>query len=273
MNGMVNQAHLPARQSSIPLPLAIGALAVWLALTVGGRWLEAGGHQQSLAEAAGGGIGWSWALAAAFSAAVALFAARRHADGLEAPWPLKSLRLAAPPLLYALLMLLLAWAGGWPPRAVMLTVACNAALVALSEELMFRVVLLQGLLRRYAVWPAVLASSALFGVAHLAGGLAGGDVGGALWQAGAAFLQGVAYAAIRLRTHSVWPMTVVHGMWDFALVTATLAAAADGEGSILPVVALLAVLPLSLYGAYLLRRSQRGALRVDAAGAAGASPG
>jgi membrane protease YdiL (CAAX protease family) len=53
-------------------------------------------------------------------------------------------------LLYALLMLLLAWAGGWPQPRVLLIVACNAALVAISEELMFRGILLQGMLERYA---------------------------------------------------------------------------------------------------------------------------
>jgi len=103
------------------------------------------------------------------------------------------------------------------------------------------------------VWPAVLASSAIFGVVHAANGLATGDFDAALWQAVAAGLQGVAYAAIRLRTRSVWPMVVVHGLWDFALVTSVLSATAQGETSVLPYAALIAVLPLCLYGLYLLR--------------------
>jgi membrane protease YdiL (CAAX protease family) len=154
-------------------------------------------------------------------------------------------------------MLLVAWAGGWPPRDVLLIVAINTALVAVSEELMFRAILLHGLLQRLKVWPAVLAGSLLFGLAHSVNGLATGDVSGALWQSAAAFLQGICYAAIRLRTRSVWPMVVVHGVWDFALVTATLSASAEGEASILPYAALLAVLPLCLYGVYLLRPGQR----------------
>ena len=71
---------------------------------------------------------------------------------------------------------------------------------------------------------------------------------------------GVGYAAIRLRTRSVWPMVLVHGVWDFALVTATLSDTAEDGISILPYAALLAVLPLCLYGVYLLRPSQRAAL-------------
>lgn len=54
------------------------------------------------------------------------------------------------------------------------------------------VILLQGLLQRHAVWPAVLISSALFGVVHTVNGPATGDFSGALWQAAAAATQGAA---------------------------------------------------------------------------------
>eukprot|EP01133_Synstelium_polycarpum_P020414 gene20414-24496_t len=214
----------------ITLPVAIAALAVWLVLTLGVRWFASAGHL-TVEAAVSNGIGMSWALAALFSLALVLASDRRRGAGLYAPQPLKTFWLVWPPLLYALLMLLLAWAGGWPMPRVLLMVACNAALVAISEELMFRGILLQGMLER-----------------------------GALWQAVAAALQGVGYAAIRLRTRSVWPMVLVHGLWDFALVTASLPHPAEDGASILPYAALLAVLPLCLYGVYLLRPSQRAAL-------------
>lgn len=244
----------------ITLALALGALAIWLGLTMGMGRLLSDGRQQSLADAVAGGIGPAWVLAAVFALLVALASVDRDAAGLRAPVPWRSAWLVWPPLLYSLLMLLLAWAGGWPPASMLLIVACNTALVAVSEELMFRSVLLQSLLERHAVWPAVLISSALFGVVHTLNGLATGDFGSALWQSLAAFLQGVGYAAIRLRTRSVWPMVVVHGLWDFALVTSTLTTASTGEGSVLPFAALLAVLPLFLYGVFLLRPSQRALL-------------
>ena len=248
----------------LTLPLSLAALAVWLGLTLGVRRFVAAGSA-SVEAAVSSGIGLSWALAALFSLALVLASDGRRAAGLGPPQPLKTFWLASPPLLYALLMLLLAWAGGWPMPRVLLIVACNAALVAVSEELMFRGILLQGMLERYAVWPAVLISSALFGVVHTTNGLATGDFSGAWWQAVAATLQGVGYAAIRLRTRSVWPMVLVHGLWDFALVTATLPGTAEDGVSILPYAALLAVLPLCLYGAYLLRPSRRAALAPAAA--------
>ncbi|MYM82490.1 CPBP family intramembrane metalloprotease [Duganella sp. FT50W] len=243
----------------LTLPLALAALLVWLFLTAGLGSLSGGAP--SLAASVAGGVGIGWALAALFALLLVLISERRADAGLGAPRPWRIFLLALPPLLYALLMLLVAWAGGWPPANVLLIVACNTALVAVSEELMFRALLLRSLLERHALWPAVLMSSALFGVAHAVNGLASGDLGGASWQALAAFLQGVGYAAIRLRTRSVWPMALVHGVWDFALVTSLLTTAGTGEGSVLPFAALLAVLPLCLYGVYLLRASQRAAFQ------------
>lgn len=228
--------------------------------------LISGGREQSLAESVAGGIGPAWVLAALFALLATLVSTDRRAAGLCAPAPWSSIRLIWPPLLYSLLMLLVAWADGWPPASVLLVVACNTALVAVSEELMFRALLLQSLLARHAVWPAVLISSALFGAVHTLNGLATGDFSSALWQSMAAFLQGVGYAAIRLRTRSVWPMVVVHGLWDFALVTSMLntTTTSTGEGSVLPFAALLAVLPLFLYGVFLLRPSQRASLHPHA---------
>ncbi len=254
------------KRLQITLPLALGALVVWLGLTLGVGRLFSGGRQQSLFDSVAGGIGPAWVLAALFALVVALASSERRAAGLRAPESWKSLWLVWPPLLYSLLMLLVAWAGGWPPSHVLLIVGCNTALVAVSEELMFRSVLLQSLLDRHAIWPAVLISSLLFGVVHTLNGWATGDFGSALWQSVAAFLQGVGYAAIRLRTRSVWPMVVVHGLWDFALVTSALTASSTGEGSVLPFAAVLAVLPLCLYGVFLLRGSQRALLRPVSAG-------
>ncbi|RSZ57669.1 CPBP family intramembrane metalloprotease [Massilia atriviolacea] len=234
-------------------PLALAALAVWLVLTLGGQWLQSGVRQHSLADAAGGGIGVGWLLAACFAAVVAMTSRDRRAAGLFAPAPMRSARLVWLPLLYALLMLLVAWADGWPPRAVLLVVACNTALVALSEELMFRAVLLQGFLDRFAIWPAVFLSSAVFGAVHAANGFASGDAGAALLQSVSAFLQGLAYAAIRLRTRSIWPMVLVHGLWDFSLMSSMLSATSGGENSVLPYAALFAVLPMCVYGLYLMR--------------------
>lgn len=238
---------------SITLPVALAALPVWLALTLGVSAWERNGHQQSLAEAAGGNIGFSWMAAALFALTLALAAPDRRAAGLAAPHPWASLRVTWLPLSYALLMLLLTWAGDFPDTRTTIIIACNTALVALSEEMMFRSILLQGMLTRYPMLPSVLASSAIFGVVHAANGFSTGDMHTALWQSLAAALQGVGYAAIRIRTGSVWPMVLIHGLWDFSLLSSAISAASQNETSTLPAASLLIVLPLFLYGLYLLR--------------------
>jgi len=235
---------------NITLPAALAALPVWLALTLGISTWERGGHPQSLAEAAGGGIGLAWVAAALLALIITLAAPDRRTAGLTRP---SCLRLTWLPLSFALLMLLLTWAGDFPDTRTTIIIACNTALVALSEELMFRSILLQGMLTRFPLLPSVLASSAIFGVVHAANGFSTGDMQTALWQSLAAALQGVGYAAIRIRTGSVWPMVLIHGLWDFSLMASAISAASQNETSTLPAASLLIVLPLFLYGLYLLR--------------------
>lgn len=240
----------------ITLQISLVVLLAWLGLTLGIGHLETGGRQQSLADAAGGSIGLAWLVAALFAVIVTLAAPDRRSVGLQHPTPWSSLRLAWLPILYTLLMLLVTWAGEFPDTRTTVILAGNTALVALSEEFMFRAILLQGMCSRYPVLPSVLASSAIFGLVHAANGFATGDVHAALWQSVAAALQGVAYAAIRIRTGSIWPMVVLHGLWDFSLIASAISATAQNETSVLPMAALLAVLPLFLYGLYLLRPSR-----------------
>jgi uncharacterized protein len=88
-----------------------------------------------------------------------------------------------------------------------------------------------------------------------------GELGPALIQATAAALSGLLFIALRLRTASLWPPIIVHGLWDFA--TFTLTAARGGEAqpvggggpltlsSFMP---MLLVLPNALYGLWLMRR-------------------
>jgi membrane protease YdiL (CAAX protease family) len=78
-----------------------------------------------------------------------------------------------------------------------------------AEELLFRGYLLEGLRRIWAgrTWLSVLASSIVFGIAHLSWGLTG--------------LQFVFYVALGallavfvLRRNSLWPAILAHVAWD-----------------------------------------------------------
>lgn len=77
-----------------------------------------------------------------------------------------------------------------------------AALVApFCEEVFFRSFIFVGLLKRVPLWPSVILSAAIFGVAHA-------DIG----SLAPLFVIGLALAWARWRSDSVWPGIVVHAI-------------------------------------------------------------
>jgi len=78
-----------------------------------------------------------------------------------------------------------------------------AIVAPLTEETLFRGLLLRSFERRYGVWPGLVLSSALFAAFHLN-----------VWQALAAFVAGLYLGWIYLRTRSLGPPMVVHGVFN-----------------------------------------------------------
>ena len=124
---------------------------------------------------------------------------------------------------------------------------------------MFRGVLFAGLLSRFSVWQTVWLTSALFGALHALNGFVTGDAPRAVMQALVAAMIGVLFAAIRLRTRSLLPGMLTHGLWDFATVLALTATKAANMPDVplngpRVLVALATATPFLLYGLFLLRR-------------------
>ncbi len=113
----------------------------------------------------------------------------------------------------------------------MLWVLFNTSLVGLSEELMFRGVLLQALRQTVSIWPAVALTTLAFGAVHSLNVFITGDLGAALIQSTAAALSGLFFIAPRLRTGSLWPSIAVHGLWDGAAFLVALSSAQDPGAS------------------------------------------
>ena len=135
---------------------------------------------------------------------------------------------------------------------------------------MFRGVLLQAFRHTVTIWPAVFLTSVAFGAIHSLNVFVTGDLKAALIQSSAAFLSGLMFIALRLRTGSLWPPIIVHALWDFA--TFTLGAAGHGvahgnlpaEAASLPAASgpsvylpILMVLPNAIYGLWLMRNISR----------------
>ncbi|MGC9670297.1 lysostaphin resistance A-like protein [Planosporangium sp. 12N6] len=103
-----------------------------------------------------------------------------------------------------------------PGTGLLAVLVAGYAATGFVEEALFRGLIL-GVLRPLGVWPAVLVSSALFAAAHLPNMLFGQAPAITLAQAVGTFCFGVGYAALRLRTGSVWPLMILHFLTDLLL--------------------------------------------------------
>jgi len=154
---------------------------------------------------------------------------------------------------------------------VLLWILFNTFLVGLSEELMFRGVLLQAFRRTVSIWPAVALTTLVFGAIHILNVFMTGDLRTALLQAATAALTGLPFIALRLRTGSLWPPIVVHGLWDFATFTVSASRGVEshtvgsgGPGAPMAFMPMLLVLPNALYGLWLMRRIGQSHAQADA---------
>lgn len=246
--------------------VTLGVFVVWVAVTVGGPrlWQTARAHRP-LDQSVAGAVQPALALAA-FLLLVAIAAFRWRDVGLVAPRP-RSWRALWFPLIYVAFFVLAAFAAGLPPPHVVLIILANTVLVGISEELACRGVLYGGLRASLAPWPAILVTTLLFGGVHVFNGFATGDFYAAAIQAVTAFMTGIAFLGIRLRTGSIYPVMILHTLWDFTLVTTVVGAMArfgaermpeaSSYGIAIIVAPVLLIGPNFLYGVFLLRRAVR----------------
>jgi uncharacterized protein len=249
---------VPPTPDARRLPFAILTLVAWtLATFLGGGLLRswADGPRQ---EAVLAGLGWNYVAAIAVLA-LASFILRWQDLRFVPPKPPRSVWILWFPALTLALFAALAHLVGLPSAAIVRLLAVNTILIALSEEWMFRGILFQALRTRFTLWATILVSSLTFGLVHLLNALATGDFPAALVQAVAATMSGMLFAAILIRTGSIWPAVVYHALWNFGILMTT----AVSEGPVLPNgpispstygVTVILVLPNFLYAFYLLRR-------------------
>jgi membrane protease YdiL (CAAX protease family) len=139
------------------------------------------------------------------------------------------------------------------PSQVVPLVLVGAPLIALNEELFFRGVVLEGLRPQGWRW-AIIGSAALFGASHAVNIVAGANMPFTIMQIAATTAGGVAFAAIRIRTGSLWPVIGLHVILDVLALT-TLTGDAVDMPILIPVLMASLALNLTLwpYGWRLLR--------------------
>ena len=105
-------------------------------------------------------------------------------------------------------------------RHTALTLAITAitiALVAFSEEVMFRGILLNWSLKKYGVITSVLISAIGFSLLHSVNYFGGESLPAVMSQISDTFFFGLFAALVALKLKNIFPLIITHFLWDFQL--------------------------------------------------------
>jgi membrane protease YdiL (CAAX protease family) len=131
----------------------------------------------------------------------------------------------------------------------------TAVLSSFVEETLFRGLILRALLP-IGVWRAAILSAVMFGGLHILNALAISSPGYALLQVGYAAAIGFGYAALLIRTGTIWPLILAHFLTNFAGFMAAGSAGAAGPIALRDYIfAAVYIFLFTAYGIYLLRPS------------------
>ena len=133
------------------------------------------------------------------------------------------------------------------------TFAVLTIVIALAEETFFRGLIFTALLPA-GTFRAVIISSFLFAALHLLN-ISGGtwDLFYTVTDTIAAFGLGITYAAIRLRTGSIWPLVGIHALFDFTLILSLGGINVSAQSLQVLLTSVVIGIVFILYGLFLLR--------------------
>jgi membrane protease YdiL (CAAX protease family) len=232
----------------------LAVLVVWTVIVgLAAHWTA--GPQTSVVEFVSDGIAWPIVLAAAFLLLV-VWLMRWGDVGFSRFRVLPASRLMWLPTIYLAVFAGIAITLGLPSGRSLAFILVNTCFVGLSEELMFRGILFSGLRSRLGPRSSIWICCILFGAIHVLNAFQTGLVEAAMLQAVAAFMTGTLFLALRMRTGSLFPVIVLHAVWDCLPLLIATHVQAPNPGQPLPATVLLAplfVLPNLLYALYLLR--------------------
>lgn len=162
----------------------------------------------------------------------------------------------------AIALIQIAGAGSIPLPSTVLLFAAFSFTVGFAEETFFRGLILTALLTTGA-WRAVILSSLLFAVPHLFNAAVGiWDPLYTLADTFAAFGIGMTFAALRIRTGTIWPLIGLHALINFTALFALGSLWIMAQSVVQLVTTLGLGLVLIGYALYLLRDHSPGCVQV-----------
>jgi membrane protease YdiL (CAAX protease family) len=236
------------------LPISLVVLVAWAGIMALAAHFTAG-SQTSVVQFVSHGVAWPIVIAAGFLFLVLKLMGWRDV-GFRSFELLAALKLMWLPAIYVLAFGAVALVLGLPPAENLAFILINTCFVGLSEELMFRGILFSGLRSRLELRPSIWICCILFGLIHVLNAVQTGQLTVAALQAAAAFMTGTMFLAIRLRTGSLYPVIILHAVWDcMPLLIATHLGDANPDQPLPAQIyfAPLFVLPNFLYALYLIR--------------------
>jgi len=145
------------------------------------------------------------------------------------------------------------WFLGFDAPSQLLELLVIVLLLGFVEEGIFRGVLFYGLSTKLTPLYTVIISAITFGLFHFVNIASGATLLDTSYQALHAMSMGFLYASLRLRIHAIWPLMIMHGLWDFSLfvLQSTVQTGQESSGGAASIIAGLAIsLPSLLYGSY-----------------------
>lgn len=235
--------------------ISLVVFVIWIVVVLGGEMLSVGGDPTGLEALVQGQIIPALVIAPIFLFIVVAYFKWWPEVGLKWVDDTRSLRLLWLPALAIIFMLAVGLPSSTVGGKVLLTVLVNSLLVGISEELMFRGILLYGARTRYSLWASIWIVSLLFGFVHSLNGFLTGEFGPAMIQAVMAFISGVMFMGLRLRQNSLLPAMLTHGLWDFSVFS-------SGESSLAVVGSIFPIL-FFIYGLWMIKDYRHGETAVS----------
>lgn len=106
---------------------------------------------------------------------------------------------------------------------LLIATAITTLLVGFSEELMFRGIVLRGMLAKYGIYKSMFISAVAFMLLHVVNVLGGLSVQAMLVQLVIVFISGLLLAPVVLKLRSLIPLIIYHFLWDFSMMSSQIA--------------------------------------------------
>ena len=234
------------KEKKNPLIFTLIVWLIWLIVTLGGQKLQAGGEIE-LDAMASSSIIYSVIAAVIFLLIVVAYKKWWQTTGMAMGNIAPNLRLLAFPAIIILIMIMMGFTSGVATNVIVI-ILVNSLLVGVSEELMMRGILFHGISFTQSLMRTVVITAVLFGAMHAMNGFLTGNFSTAIMQAVMAIGFGVWIGALRVRLNSIFPVMLLHGLWDFSLFSM-----AQGESILVQTLPIVFSLALFIYGLWLLR--------------------